>query len=286
MVLADEATPYFPMPAVPESMPLGSQRANYVVEHYWDFCPWKSAFSAPRRMQESLSTFAELLPLAQRDTAMTAVRSLVAQVNKKPDELLSLATMAEAVFYSDTAVVASDEAFLPFVQAVNKNKKIKGEAREHFERLESVITHSAEGLPVPSLKVRLADGSTVALNDTTSSASAYLIFFDKPDDALARFDRVRLTANVAVNRLVDSGNLKPLLLYPGKPDEAWWTDVSTMPATWTVGALEEARNYFDFRLEPAIYVADSSMKITAKFLTVDLLISNCERLGAQLSQQN
>jgi hypothetical protein len=126
----------------------------------------------------------------------------------------------------------------------------------------------------------------VALNDTTSSASAYLIFFDKPDDALARFDRVRLTANVAVNRLVDSGNLKPLLLYPGKPDEAWWTDVSTMPATWTVGALEEARNYFDFRLEPAIYVADSSMKITAKFLTVDLLISNCERLGAQLSQQN
>jgi len=177
MVLADEATPYFPMPAVPESMPLGSQRANYVVEHYWDFCPWKSAFSAPRRMQESLSTFAELLPLAQRDTAMTAVRSLVAQVNKKPDELLSLATMAEAVFYSDTAVVASDEAFLPFVQAVNKNKKIKGEAREHFERLESVITHSAEGLPVPSLKVRLADGSTVALNDTTSSASAYLIFF-------------------------------------------------------------------------------------------------------------
>lgn len=286
MVLADEATPYFPMPAVPESMPLGTERANYVVTHYWDFCPWKSAFSAPQRMHQSLFTFAELLPLAQRDTAMAAVNSLVAKVSKKPDELLSLATMAEEVFYSDSSATASDEVFLPFVQAVNKNKKIKGEARDHFKRLESVITHSAEGQQVPNLKVRLADGSTVALNDTSAAASEYLIFFDCPDDAFARFERVRLTANVATTRLIESGELKPLLLYPGKPDEAWWSDVSTMPATWTVGALEEAYDYFDFRIEPAIYITDSSMTITRKFMTVDLLISACEQINAQLSQQN
>ena len=68
LVHGKDAVTYFAYPHPPESLPVGTPRANYYVEHFWDHCPWKSAFSSNRKMADAFMDYAEMLPLANRDT--------------------------------------------------------------------------------------------------------------------------------------------------------------------------------------------------------------------------
>ena len=67
----------------------------------------------------------EMLPLANRDTVFISIDRLIDKVKKRPENLLALTRMAEAAFYSDSAIIPSDEVYLPFAKAVAGHKKSK-----------------------------------------------------------------------------------------------------------------------------------------------------------------
>lgn len=278
---AEEATTYFPYPVIPESTPLGRQRANYFVVHFWDHCPWKSAFSSKRKMNEAFKDYVETFPHAAADTVYMSIDNMIDKVKKNPADLLSLARMAEATFYADTAAFPNELVYLPFAKATLNQKKIPAADREHFRRQVSVIEHSQVGASLPDLQLRLADGSTLSLADTTAGANEYVIFFDTPDSFIGRMDRTTLAANASAKTLIDSNLLKPMFIYPGTPDAAWWESASSLPSTWIVAALPEAEEYFDLRAKPSVYVTDSSKRITERFLPVQTLIRACEHIMDQ-----
>lgn len=277
--------PYFPLPAVPQSLPVGRERANYFVEHYWDHCPWKSAFSAKAKMAEAFQAYAQTITLAAPDTVFASIDRLIDKVKKRPDDMLALARMAEATFYSDTALVPSDEAYRPFALAASQTKKLPEAERAHFARQVSVMDHSAEGTLLPAVPLTLRDGSTVALNDTTSGAFEYLLIFETPGSMDGMLARTKLAANYAVSKLVKGGALHPIFIYPGTPDATWWQSVSAIPAEWTVAAMPQAADYMDLRITPAIYIADSSKHITRRFMSLPLLIATCQSIVSDLDNQ-
>ena len=285
MGLGLAAQDFFPYPVPPESMPVGRARANYMVEHFWEKCPWKSAFSSHRRMQKAFFDYADMLPLAQRDTVFASIDALIKNVKKQPADLLKLTELAEAAFYSDTAIVPSHEVYLPFAKAAADCKKLTAEQRKMYARQVSVINATSIGCNMPAVKIlRDAVGNTSMLNDSSAGAKEYLIVFDVPNSAEARMQRVRLAANVGVNSVVSSGNLHIIYLYPGKPEAAWWDDAKSLPSAWTVGALPGAEDLFDFRRQPVTVLTDSEMKIINKGIYIDDLIDACESIMQHMQQ--
>ncbi len=121
------------------------------------------------------------------------------------------------------------------------------------------------------------------LNDTTCGAGEYVIIFDTPGSSAAMMARTRFAANIAARQLVDAGILKPIFLYPGTPDKSWWKNMATLPQSWTVGAMPSAPDMIDLRIQPTIYIADSSMRITKKFMSMPLLIAACEKIIQELN---
>jgi len=283
LVHGKDAVTYFAYPHPPESLPVGTPRANYYVEHFWDHCPWKSAFSSNRKMADAFMDYAEMLPLANRDTVFISIDRLIDKVKKRPENLLALTRMAEAAFYSDSAIIPSDEVYLPFAKAVAGHKKIKGADHDYFARQANVISHSQEGMTLPPAEIILSDGSTAVLNDTTCGAGEYVIIFDTPGSSAAMMARTRFAANIAARQLVDAGILKPIFLYPGTPDKSWWKNMATLPQSWTVVAMPSAPDMIDLRIQPTIYIADSSMRITKKFMSMPLLIAACEKIIQELN---
>jgi hypothetical protein len=285
MGLGLAAQDFFPYPTPPESMPVGRARANYMVEHFWDKCPWKSAFSSHQRMQKAFYDYADMLPVAQRDTVFASIDGLIKNVKKQPKDLLTLTRMAEAAFYSDTAVVPSHEVYLPFAKAAADCKKLSDEDRSYYSKQIGIINASSIGCDMPAVKIlRDAVGRTTMLNDTSASTNEYLIIFEVPGSTDALFNRVRLSANAGLNYVVGTGNLHVIYLYPGTPDAAWWDDVKGMPQTWTVGALPQAEQLFDFRHQPVTVLADREMKIINKGIYLDDLIDACESIMQHMQQ--
>lgn len=278
MCLWAQTTTYFPYPVPPESLPLGRARANYMVEHFWDHCHWKTAYASPARMQGALEDFADMLPLAAPDTMRMSVDKLIKESQKKPSDFASLMRMAERTFNSDSATIFSDEVYLPFVETAAKYKKFSEADRAKYALQARRIQSSAEGAVLPPLPAKDRTGHTVMLNDTTSGASSYVLLFEEPGDLDSRFSRVQLSANVAVNRLIAGGVLKPILVYAGTPDANWWKGTENLPQEWTVVEMPDARQYFDLRMRPSLYMLDRDMRVASKWLPLTALINNCEQL--------
>ncbi|MDE7389165.1 MAG: DUF5106 domain-containing protein, partial [Muribaculaceae bacterium] len=211
--------------------------------------------------------------------------NLIDKVKKRPADLLELANMAEGMFYDDTARLPIDLAYLPFAKAVAANKKINATQRDKFAIQASVIENSQPGKPLPPAELKLADGTTLALNDTTAGANEYVLIFDTPGSWSGRMQRTQLAANVSASELIAANLIKPIFIYPGTPDEKWWTDNADVPANWTVAAMPDAERYIDFRVVPAIVVADSGKVITEKFMTMSHLIQACELIMNQYRNQ-
>jgi len=272
-----------PLPTVPDDVPLGRPRANYIVEHFWDKMPWKKAYTMPGKMEATLRNFAGLLPLAAADTVYLSINKLINGASKKAENFKALMPMAEATFHSDTAMFYSDDVYLPFARAAAAHKKLDKGERERYARQAQIIESSAQGKTLPGLQITRRDGSTFALNDTTSGAQSYVIIIETEESG--RFDRVEFAANIAARQLVTAGLLKPVLIYAGEARDDWWSSTDGLPEQWSVGQLPDAGDYFDLRVAPAIYMADPQMVVATKWMPMPSLISNCEHLIQTLQKQ-
>lgn len=275
---AQQSETYFAYPTPPDNLPFGRQRANYMVEHFWDRTPWKTAYTSPQGMEGALRDFAEFISLAAPDTVHLSIDKLIKESIKKPANFSALMTMAEAVFHSDTAVILSREVYLPFVEKAAGYKKFSAEQRNYYAHQLKVIKSSATGATLPAIEVVNRDGERFALNDTTSGAQTYVLILERTDDFNAMFERVHFVANAAVGELVSSGLLKPMLVAIGEVSDSWWQSVANLPEQWSVGYLADADEYFDLRTNPAVYVLSSEMEVVSEWMPLSALITNCETL--------
>lgn len=272
-----------PLPAVPDDIPIGRQRANYIVEHYWDNMPWKTAHTMPRKMENTVRDFADFITLAAPDTVLQSIDKLIKGASKKPESFKALMPIAEATFHSDTALFLNDRIYLPFAKAAATYKKLPAEERERYAAQALILESSSEGQTLPALTATRRDGSTFALNDTTPKAQSYVIIIETPGSD--RFDRVRFAANVATRQLITARIIKPILIYAGEAPEEWWKSTEGLSRKWNVGQMPDAEKYFDLSQGSAIYMLSPRMEVQTKWMPMPTLISNCEQLLQAIKQQ-
>ena len=123
-MMAQKNADIFPVPSAPADLTSLQERSDYVISHFWDHCNVKSILSSQKKFADAFDTYVNLLPLGSRRTVIRSIYNLLTQLEKHPKELLFVAEQADALLYSDTAKVKSDEAYLPFARAVAENKKV------------------------------------------------------------------------------------------------------------------------------------------------------------------
>ncbi len=264
---------YFPYPTPPEDMIILQERTNYMIYHFWDRCNWKSAFSSVDRFEDAFNDYLSFMfiPGASVDTINQSIDNLIKNVQKKPQNLLTLGMLAEKSLYGDSAAYWSDELYLPFAKAIASNKKISNAEKARFKLHAQILSNCQEGMIAPSFTFETREGNKVAF-DTIVAPTIILVFSD-PDCDDCALARVRLSANIKANQLINSGELKIVSIYPGDADDDWRQKVSGYPDNWIIGAYPEADFNYDLRLSPAIYMLNSQRRIIKKNLRIEHLIN-------------
>ena len=262
---------YFQYPEPPESLETLDQRTSFLVEHFWERCNLKSAFSSRAKMHEAFNDYVLFMPYADTTVVCQSVRKLIKDVKKNaPDHISVLFEMAESSLYSDSAEYLIDPVYLIFANAAAKSKDVSKEARERYAMQASQIGASIVGNKLPNIDITTVNGESKKLNDI--SASYLLIIFDDPNDPENLMARVRLSADYSLNKLIERGDMTVISLYPGKADQTWKDRVSTYPANWVIAASPEANKYFDQRVKPTIYYANKEQEILSKSLVAENLL--------------
>jgi hypothetical protein len=260
------------MPVVPKNITLLDQRCNYIISRYWDKFNPKSSFSSLDRLDKTFGQFICLTPYATADTVHMAVDHLIDVVQKaKPENLLTLAQLAEKWVYADTAEYLSEELYFSFVEAVVKNKKAKGPSRARFQAQYDQLLNSRQGCKVEQFNYIKPDGTTGSLSDIT--AQFVLIMFYDPDCLDCSMAKTRLSADYSVQKLIENNQLAVLAIYPDEPTDEWREDAAKMPENWIVGAYPDADRVYTMRRQPEIYFLNSNRVISVKDVPVDNIIN-------------
>lgn len=263
--------PLFPLPQAPDYMTSLQQRSNYIVYHYWDQANLGTAFSSRAKLNSALGTWFGLMPYASADTAHLAVNTLLDKLKKKPENLLTLAQMAEGWLWADTSEMHSDELYLPFAKAAATQKKLSQADRARFAAQAKIIESSSPGLKLPPMRLVAPTGEKSQLSDTTGRPMV-LLFMD-PDCTDCRMAKVRLANDYTTKQLVAAGKLDIVSIYPGNSnDPAWTAWAAEAPEGWRTVAAPDADEYFDLRISPAIYFVAPDGTILAKNININNLI--------------
>ncbi len=262
------------MPVPPSSMTTLQSRSSYIIDKYWDTFNPKSSFSSLGRLDYTLEQFFSIAPYASADTVYASIGKLVDKVNKaKPDNLVVLARIAEGKIAADTSEYISEEIYLPFVEAVATNKKVKSPEKARYVSQYQQLKNSMVGRQIADFEFTRPDGTKGHISDV--KANNIILFFYDPDCSDCRLAKARLAADIAVPTYINAGALAVVAIYPGEPDAAFKDGAKDLPENWVVGAYPDADRYFTMRTQPQFYYLDNTdgrRKVSAKDIPVDNIL--------------
>lgn len=270
------ATP-FAYPAVPDSITDIQSRYDYFVTHFWDRIDLKRAFSSKTNVATAFDDYVKPMRFATSDTVYASINRFIGRLAKQPRDLLYIAELAEAEFYSDTAAVASDELYVAFLRPILANKKLDRTLAARFQMHLEQLEHSLVGFPLGSLRMTDREGRVVRFVPRKDQAT--VIYINDPDCDDCHLARIRLAANIRMRELIESGRLAVVALTPGDPSDEWREGVATYPEEWLVGADPDLDLHLDLRAGiPSFYIVNEQGNVAAKHLTIDTLLNVLSRI--------
>lgn len=260
----------FPYPAVPDTISSFNGRANYFVSHFWDHADMKRVFSNKTSLKASLGDYLAMMPHTDEAVAQRSIAALLDKLKKQPEDLTYIALCAKEMLYGDSASFWSDELMVPFAEAVASNKKAPSADRIRFEQLAKILNANRRGKAAPDPEMTLAGGGKRPVYVADDSVTFQVLFFNDPTCDACDLARIKLDGDYLVSRLVKSGHVKIISIYPGEAgDEEFEKMVKRVPAGWIAGALPDADLIYDLRTQPCFYVLTGQGFIVEKNIGVD-----------------
>lgn len=261
----------FPYPQAPDTISSFQERANYVVIRFWDRFDVSKPIQDEVAFDKAFQDYLNFFPHAHKTVVVSSIKGLMNRAQSNKGNFMLIGRVAEKNLYSPQAVFASDEAYLPFAEAVVKNASLKKEIRELYRKQIEKINQNMVGALCPELNVTGLDGKKGKLSELFGNELTILFFNDGecPDCSL---DRIRLSTNVMINNLISEGKVKVVCISPKKYSKEWAEDAKTWADNWTIVASDDVANTFDLRISPCIYIINREKKIDEKNVTVNMLL--------------
>lgn len=258
----------FAYPVAPDTIKTFENRVNYIVDNFWGNYDLSKPIADLNAFNGAFRDYLGFLRYCHRTVAISSVRDFLfkAQTNKANFE--KIAMLAEMGLYNVGAEYWSDEIYTEFLKSVIGNKQLKQDMRKYYAKQMERINRTQLGASLASVTYTDADGKKVSIADI--EADMVMIFITLDSDADQSFQRVRLSTDVAINSILDSGKVKLLCLSPEKYSKEWAHNAKGYAQNWLVGACPElsVEGDYDVRYTPSFIILDKDKNIIQK--NVDL----------------
>lgn len=261
----------FPYPQAPDTIKSFQDRANYVVIRFWNnFDLSKPVIDEPA-FEVAFCDYINFFPHAHKTVVINSIKDLMNKAQSNKANFMLIGRLAEKNMYSPQAIFASDEAYLPFLDAMVRSKIVKKEDREYYKNQMQKINQNMLGALCPELDVVDVNGVKLKLSSLLSDKTT-ILFFNDGECSDCMLGRLRLSTNVNLNTLISEGNIKIVCITPKKYSEQWALEARTWAENWSIVASEDADKIFDIRIAPSIFILDAEKRIAEKNILVDMIV--------------
>ncbi|MCF0173894.1 MAG: DUF5106 domain-containing protein [Bacteroidales bacterium] len=265
----------FPMPEIPSELKTPKDRANYLVEHYWDNLEFKmiSFFAEKMFLEQAFADFVSLFPIADTASVSKGVATLVERASRKNStstNLYAIAETAEKYLFETQSPLYNEEYFYLFTKYLSVAQSLSRGKKEVFAAYKRLLDLNAPETKANNFTFRTTKGKESDLY-SVKAKKLLLILYDPECDHCMEIMK-SLVENPDLKRLIKKKKVSVLAVFadgieqsPGDFALNYVSDeIKKLVVSWTFAidttGVFENQLYWANNL-PAIYLLDKTKTV-------------------------
>lgn len=262
----------FNLPDIPVVLNTVSQRADYMVKHYWDRFDFTDTtyVSQIDVAEQAWVDYCDLLEHVPLSDAQTAIKETIARAGKNKKMLDFFAELADKYLYDPNSPMRNEELYIPVLEALtaspmlNETEKIRPQARLELAQKNRLGTKAL------NFTYTLDSGAKGTLYQFPAEYT--LLFINNPGCHACAEMIEGLKSSPVINGFIAGKKLKVLSLYPDEELDEWKKHRGDFAKEWTNGYDKELviknKNLYDLRAIPTLYLLDKNKTVLLKDATL------------------
>ena len=256
------------LPEIPQELTEPSQRAEFIVLHFWDNFDFRdTAFLIKDSLLEhSFVDFIDLLSLVPDETRDKSIQSLLKKSEEERSMFSLLLKLSERYLYETASSLCDEEKFIPFLQYAIPSSLLDDVEKIRPDYLLGLLLKNRIGTVANDFTYTLMNGETGNLHAILSDY--VLLYFNDPECEDCRMLIKQLIASPLVNQCLQSGKLKIITVYVNDDLDAWKKHAPDVLNTWiyTYDAEQKINmeGIYNIKQFPTLYLLDRDKKILLK----------------------
>ena len=259
-----DSIPELPLPNVPTTLRTPTDRANYIIQHFWDAMEFGDTIRSHNRMfmEQNFSNFISVFPYAEEEARKHAVEILLGKAETDSTGYVLLKDVTEKYLYEPNSPMLSEEFYILFLERFIQSPILGEQGTLRLYRQLDAARKNRPGMTAADFAYTTREGNKTTLHLTNTDGELLLIFYD-PDCEHCK----EVMSELQAEKTLSDGSVKVLAIYSDEDHELWKRTAGLLPKEWTVGydggTLQENGSYV-LRAMPTLYLLDREKKVILK----------------------
>ncbi|MDR2913538.1 MAG: DUF5106 domain-containing protein [Tannerella sp.] len=263
------------MPEIPSEINEPSQRAEYLVMHFWDKFDFRdtSFLMTDHLLERSFVDYIDLLSIVPYETTEKSINTLMKKTEGKHSIFSFILKLSEQYLYEPASPLCNEEKLIPFLQYALQSSLLDGTEKIRPAFLLESITKNRIGTMANDITYTLINREAGNLHSV--KADYTLLYFNDPECEDCIMLIKQLITSSVINNLINQGKLKILTVYVNDDVEAWEKHASDVSDLWIYSRDAEQKinieGIYNIKQFPTMYLLDIDKKILLKDTTFENL---------------
>jgi len=263
----------FQMVAIPEVLVTPEERADYLVQHYWDRFDFSDTayIHLPEVTEQAFVDYIDILPYTSLPLASQSILAMLKKAEAKENVYAYFADLYEKYLYDASSPVRNEEFYIPVLEAMLASPAVTEKVRPAY--LLELAKRNRTGEKATDFVYTQADGNKASLYKL--AADYTLLFFYNPECANCREVSRHLQNSPLIQYFLKEGKMKILAIYPDEDLTAWRNYRTQIPSGW-INSYDDGMKLkdgevYDLKAIPTLYLLDKEKKVLLKDVSVEQL---------------
>lgn len=265
----------------PAAMTEPSERAAFVIEHYWDKMNWTDTTLTLNDafMEQNLANYFDLFNYTDTLSVKKGISVMLNRASADSIAFSRVLEITDSYLYDPNSPMLNESHYGLFVNTLLETGILDKYSRLVYETTAADLIKNRIGSKAADFQYVDRQGKKHNFNDIIKKGRGIFLLFYDPDCENCEIVEKRVAANSIVNRMLAGGTLEVVAVCPYEIDlDHWKEHASTLPENWIVGyspdGIIDTEGIYVLRASPTIYMIDSDGIVVGKDVTVDDFFSS------------
>ena len=239
-----------------------ARKDEFQAENYWT----NFNFRNTQQAEQLFITFIDLLSKVPLYTSLEGLNNMMDKAEADSLMFSCFVSLSEKYLYNPNSPKRNETMYIVVLERILASAKFDKVYKIRYRHQYNLAMKNRPGKEATDFRYTLINGKKGTMH--AIKANYLLLFFNNPDCGDCKRVKQQISISPLMRSLQQSGALKILSLYPDKELRIWYENYSLVPDTWInaydKGALIEAKELYDLKAIPTLYLLDKEKRVLLK----------------------